>query len=52
VAGHVEAPALHELRRLADPRSPEHLLLRPGLTMTWLSVLALGRKGPPAPGRP
>jgi len=52
VAGHVEAPALQELLRLADPRSPEHLLLRPGLTMTWLSVLALGRKGPLAPGRP
>jgi SAM-dependent methyltransferase len=46
VAPHLEPALLHELRQLVDPRSPQHLLERPHLTMTWLSVLALGRKRP------
>lgn len=46
VAAHLEPALLHELRQLVDPRSPQHLLQRPHLTMTWLSVLALGRKPP------
>jgi SAM-dependent methyltransferase len=46
VAAHLEPALLHELRQLVDPRSPKHLLQRPHLTMTWLSVLALGRKPP------
>jgi hypothetical protein len=41
---------LHELRQLVDPRSPQHLLQRPHLTMTWLSVLAFGRKRPAGAG--
>jgi hypothetical protein len=50
VAAHLEPALLHELRQLVDPRSPQHLLQRPHLTMTWLSVLALGRKPPDGPG--
>jgi hypothetical protein len=50
VAAHLEPALLHELHRLVDPRSPQHLLLRPHLTMTWLSVLALGRKRPAGSG--
>jgi SAM-dependent methyltransferase len=49
VAAHLEPALLHELRQLVDPRSPHHLLQRPHLTLTWLSVLAFGRK-PPAAG--
>jgi len=44
VAAHLDPPLLHELRLLVDPRSSQHLLQLPHLTMTWLSVLALGRK--------
>jgi hypothetical protein len=46
VAAHLEPALLHELHELVDPRSPHHLLQRPHLTMTWLSVLALGRRPP------
>lgn len=44
VAPHLEARLLHELRQLIDPGSPQHLLGQPYLTMTWLNVLAFGRK--------
>ncbi|GAC1352270.1 MAG: hypothetical protein NVS3B20_08260 [Polyangiales bacterium] len=44
VAPHLEAPLLYELRQLSDARSPQHMLRQPYLTMTWLNVLALGRK--------
>ena len=44
VAPYLEASLLEELRRLSDPRSPQHMLREPHLTMTWLNVLALGRK--------
>lgn len=50
VAEHLEPTLLHELRQLVDPRSPQHLLQRPHLTMTWLSVLAFGRKRPAGSG--
>ena len=46
VAPHLGAPLLQELRHLVDPESPQHLLRQPHLTMTWLSVLAFGRKRP------
>jgi ubiquinone/menaquinone biosynthesis C-methylase UbiE len=44
VRPHLEAPLLDQLRGLADPASPHHLLHQPYLTMTWLNVLALGRR--------
>jgi hypothetical protein len=44
VASHLDAALLEELRQLVDPGSPQHLLGRPYLTMTWLNVLAFGRK--------
>lgn len=44
VAPHLDALLLQELRQLVDPNSPEHLLRQPYVTMTWLNVLALGRK--------
>ena len=44
VAPYLDAPLLQELRQLNDPRSPDHMLRQPYLTMTWLNVLALGRK--------
>ena len=44
VAAHLEPSSLQEFRELVDPRSPNHLLERPHLTMTWLSVLAFGRR--------
>lgn len=46
VAEHLDPSSLQELRDLADPRSSQHLLERPHLTMTWLSVLAVGRRTP------
>ena len=46
VAPHLDGPLLEELRHLVDPESPQHLLRQPHLTMTWLSVLAFGRKRP------
>ena len=44
VAPYLDAALLEELRQLVDSRSPKHLLGQPHLTMTWLNVLALGRK--------
>lgn len=44
VALHLDASLLQELRQLSDPKSPHHLLRQPYLTMTWLNVLAFGRK--------
>ena len=44
VAPYLDAALLQELRQLVDPGSPQHLLRQPYLTMTWLSVLAFGRK--------
>jgi ubiquinone/menaquinone biosynthesis C-methylase UbiE len=44
VAPYLEASLLNELRQLGDPSSPQHMLRQPYLTMTWLNVLALGRK--------
>jgi ubiquinone/menaquinone biosynthesis C-methylase UbiE len=44
VAPYLDASLLQELRRLMDPKSPQHMLRQPYLTMTWLNVLALGRK--------
>lgn len=48
VAPHVEPALLGELQRLLDPRSATALLRQPDLSMTWLCVLAMGRKAPPA----
>jgi ubiquinone/menaquinone biosynthesis C-methylase UbiE len=44
VAPYLDAALLGELRQLVDSRSPKHLLEQPHLTMTWLNVLAFGRK--------
>jgi len=44
VEAHLEPALFAELRELVDPRSAGHLLRQDHLTMTWLSVLALGRK--------
>jgi ubiquinone/menaquinone biosynthesis C-methylase UbiE len=44
VAPYLEPSLLRELRQLVEPTSPEHMLRQPYLTMTWLNVLALGRK--------
>jgi ubiquinone/menaquinone biosynthesis C-methylase UbiE len=44
VAPYLDPLLLWELRQLSDPRSPQHMLRLPYLTMTWLNVLALGRK--------
>lgn len=44
VAPYLDASRLQELHRLTDPKSPQHLLRQPYFTMTWLNVLALGRK--------
>jgi SAM-dependent methyltransferase len=44
VAPYLEAALFQELRALVEPGSPQHLLEQPHLTMTWVSVLAFGRK--------
>ena len=44
VAPYLDAALLQQLRQLVDPASPQHLLGQPYLTMTWLNVLAYGRK--------
>ena len=44
VAPHLDPALIRELRKLIDPSSPDHMLRQPYLTMTWLNVLALGRK--------
>lgn len=43
-APHLDAALRQELRQLVEPKSPRHLLGQPYLTMTWLNVLALGRR--------
>jgi len=50
VSTHVGPDLLGELQQLVDPGSARHLLRQPELSMTWLCVLALGRKGPLLPG--
>lgn len=46
------APALSaELRELVDPSSPKRLLRQRHLSITWLNVLALGRKPAEGPER-
>jgi ubiquinone/menaquinone biosynthesis C-methylase UbiE len=44
VESYLDATLMQELRRLVAPGSPQHLLRQPYLTMTWLNVLAIGRK--------
>jgi ubiquinone/menaquinone biosynthesis C-methylase UbiE len=44
VAPYLDAALLEEFRQLVEPGSPQHLLHLPHLTMTWLNVLAVGRK--------
>jgi len=44
VAPYLDDSWLQELHRLTDPESPRHMLRQPYFTMTWLNVLALGRK--------
>jgi ubiquinone/menaquinone biosynthesis C-methylase UbiE len=44
VAPFLEPALLRDLRELLDPDSGRHMLRQPYLTMTWLNVLALGRK--------
>jgi len=44
VSPHLEPGLLQELHRLVDPGSPTSMLEQPHLTVTWLNVLALGRK--------
>lgn len=48
VAPQVEPALLGELQLLVDPGSATSLLRQPALSMTWLCVLAMGRKGPPS----
>jgi len=47
VTAHVEPDLVEELQRLVEPGSATYLLRQPDLSMTWLCVLAMGRKGPP-----
>ena len=44
VSPYLELELLQELHQLVDPGSPTNMLEQPQLTMTWLNVLALGRK--------
>jgi ubiquinone/menaquinone biosynthesis C-methylase UbiE len=44
VAPYLEAGLMRELRSLVAPGSPQHLMRQPYFTMTWLNVLAIGRK--------
>jgi hypothetical protein len=43
-SAHLSSGLLAELRELVDSTSPKHLLRKPHLSVTWLNVLALGRK--------
>jgi SAM-dependent methyltransferase len=43
-SAHLAPELLAELRELVEPGSPKHLLLEPNVSITWLNVLALGRK--------
>jgi hypothetical protein len=49
VAPYLDPSLLKELRQLCGATSPQHMGRQPHLTMTWLNVLALGRK-PRRPG--
>jgi ubiquinone/menaquinone biosynthesis C-methylase UbiE len=51
VESRLDEPLLERLRELIEPTSPRHLLQQPHLTMTWLSVLAFGRKPREEPNR-
>ena len=44
VEPYLDAGLMNELRSLVTPGSPRHLVRQPYLTMTWLNVLAIGRK--------
>ena len=44
VAPHLEASLFEKLADLIDPKSNNHLLRQPYLHMTWLNVLAIGKK--------
>lgn len=44
VTPHLETSLLQELHQLVDPQSTKNMLRQPHLTMSWLNVLALGRK--------
>jgi ubiquinone/menaquinone biosynthesis C-methylase UbiE len=44
VSPYLEPERLQELHHLIDPGSPANMLEQPQLTMTWLNMLALGRK--------
>jgi demethylmenaquinone methyltransferase / 2-methoxy-6-polyprenyl-1,4-benzoquinol methylase len=44
VAPYLDPSLLQELRQLGDATSSQHMVRQPHLTMTWLNVLALGRK--------
>jgi ubiquinone/menaquinone biosynthesis C-methylase UbiE len=44
VSPFLEAASLEALHALVDPNSPQHLLRMPHLSLTWVNVLALGRK--------
>lgn len=45
VAPHLAPALLDKLRQLIDPESPKYLLRLPHFSVTWVNVLALGRKG-------
>jgi ubiquinone/menaquinone biosynthesis C-methylase UbiE len=44
VTPHLETRLLQELHQLVDPQSTKNMLRQPHLTVTWLNVLAWGRK--------
>lgn len=44
ITSHLEPVLLQRLRELIDPASSNYLLHQPHFSMTWVSVLALGRK--------
>jgi SAM-dependent methyltransferase len=44
VAPHLDPALFEEFRQLVDPASPRHLPGQAHLTMTWLNVLAIGRR--------
>lgn len=44
VTPHLETRLLQELHQLVDPESTKNMLRQPHLTVTWLNVLAWGRK--------
>jgi SAM-dependent methyltransferase len=43
-SAHLAPELLAEVRELVDPASPNHLLRLPHFSMTWLNVVAFGRK--------